>query len=417
MDRPTSQRISPRTRRIALWTAAALALAAFAIFAALRLSSPSYTARRDNLTFGAVSQGPFREYLRINGQIETGTSVRISALESGIVETKWVEEGAEVSPGDIILTLRNPLLRQQILDSESQLAEKQNMLRDTELAMEQERLDLRRQLLEATTNLRRMARARDQQRALYDEDLTSREEYLRACEDYDLALESHKLLADRLSRDSAYRAIQIGMMRESLDNMRENFALVRSRAENLDIRASHAGQLGSLAAEIGQNIPAGTEIGQINILDRYKVVAKIDEHYIDRVSTGLHAAVERGGRRFDLSVAKVYPEVEGGKFRADLTFDGPLPENIRVGQTYYLTIETGEGSEDAILIPRGAFAQISGGKYVYVVNPDGHSASRREIEIGRQNPDFYEVISGLAPGEEIITGSYREFGDAKEIRF
>lgn len=417
MDREIKHRISPRTLRIIIGASAATAALAFVIFALAKMGESSYSADYNSLTFGEVTEGQFREYLRLNGRVESGSIVQVSALESGIVEKKWVEEGAVVKPGDHILTLHNPLLRQQILDSESQLAEKQNMLRDTELAMEKDRLEVRRQLLEARTNLTRMRRAREQQQALYDEDLTSREEYLRACEDYELASESYQLLRDRLSRDSAYRAVQIAMMRESLDNMRENFALVRSRADNLDIRATHEGQLGSLSAEIGQSIASGSVIGQINILDRYKIATEIDEHYIDRVSAGVRGIVERGGKSYPITVAKVYPEVTAGKFRADMTIDGELPENIRVGQTYYLTLETGTDRGDAILIPRGTFYQSSAGKYVYVVDPDGHSARRREVTLNRQNPDFYEVVSGLAPGERIITSSYRDYGEADKIVF
>ncbi|MDE5857421.1 MAG: HlyD family efflux transporter periplasmic adaptor subunit, partial [Muribaculaceae bacterium] len=211
-----------------------------------------------------------------------------------------------------------------------------------------------------------------------------------------------------------YRGVQLDMMRESLRNMQENFMLVRQRADNLNIRASHSGQLGSLTAELGQNIPSGTQLGQINILDNYKMTVSIDEHYIDRVSTGLKAIAHRQNHDLDLTLAKVYPEVTDGTFRADFTIDDNATANLRVGQTYSIDLILGEPSE-AVMIPRGTFFQSTGGRYIYVLSPDGKTAIRRDIRLGRQNPQFYEVVEGLEPGERVITSSYQNFGDAQKI--
>ena len=289
-------------------------------------NSTTYRATTAGMLFGDVTEGEFNDYVHLNGKVETGIIVQVSALESGVVETKWVEEGAMVNAGDIILTLHNPGLRQQILDSESQLAEKQNMLRDTEIAMEKERLQIKQDLLSARTELNRKQRLWEQQNTLYKENLTSREEFLKADEDLQLARASLSLLEDRLRQDSLYRSVQVAMMRESLHNMQENFVLVRQRADNLNIRASHSGQLGSLSAELGQNIAAGQQVGQINILDNYKITVSIDEHYIDRVIPGIHGKVSRQNRQFDVAVKKVYPEVSDGKFKADLVIEGTIPE-------------------------------------------------------------------------------------------
>lgn len=359
-------------------------------------------------------KGAFNDFVRITGRVETGTIVHVSALETGIVDRKWVEEGAMVNAGDIIITLHNPNLQQQILDSESQLAERQNMLRDTEISMERERLQIKQDLLAARTDYNRKERVARQQRALYDEDLTSREEYLKADEDLQLARENLDLLTTRLHSDSAYRSVQVEMMQESLQNMRENFAMVRRRADNLNIRASHTGQLGSLTAELGQNISAGQQVGQINILDNYKLVVSIDEHYIDRVVTGLKARATRGGSDLSLTVRKVYPEVANGQFKADLTLDSIAPANIRVGQSFSIDLQLGDPSE-AVMIPRGSFFQSTGGRWVYVVDSDGHTARKRNVRIGRQNPRYYEVLEGLEPGERVITSSYTAYGDADRV--
>lgn len=408
------KRKNPRLRKYGPIAAAALLIAGAIAWAIGSAGSTTYRVSRQTLMQGDAELGDFNEYVRLAARVETGTVVQISALETGIVQTKEAEEGTMVSAGDIILTLHNPMLRQQILDSESQLAEKQNMLRDTEIAMEKERLQLKQDLLNARTELNRKTRAANTQKALYAEDLTSREEYLKAQEDLQLARESLKLIENRLHQDSMYRSVQLAMMRESLHNMQENFTLVRQRADNLNIRASHSGQLGSLNAEIGQNIGAGQLVGQINILDNYKLTANIDEHYIDRITPGVRGRIDRQNHALDVVVSKVYPEVNQGQFRADLRIEGAVPANIRVGQTFPVELKMGEAAE-AVIIPRGQFYQSSGGKYVYVIDPDGKSATRRAVTIGRQNPRHYEVTDGLAPGEKIIISSYAEFGEADKV--
>ncbi|MDE5713277.1 MAG: HlyD family efflux transporter periplasmic adaptor subunit, partial [Muribaculaceae bacterium] len=204
-------------------------------------------------------------------------------------------------------------------------------------------------------------------------------------------------------------------MQESLSNMQQNFAIVRQRADNLNIRATHAGQLGNLTAELGQNIVSGQQVGQINILDNYKIVVNIDEHYIDRVSAGLEGKSQKQNRQFDVEVKKVYPEVTSGQFRADLTIKGDVPANIRVGQSVPIDLLLGEPSQ-AIMLPRGSYFQTTGGNWVYVLSEDGKTAKRREIKIGKQNPQFYEVLDGLAPGEKVIISSYSNYGDADVIK-
>lgn len=409
--------IKPRygfIKKYGLIGGAAIIIAAAGIFAISKAGNSTYKVDANSVSTAEVTRGMFNDFIRLNGHVETGVIVQVSALETGVVEHKWVEEGAMVHEGDIILTLHNPNLRQQILDSESQLAEKQNMLRDTEIAMEKERLQVKQDLLSTRTDYNRKLRIQQQQETLYKENLCSREEYLQAKEDCELARESLALLQNRLRQDSLYRQVQIGMMRESLHNMQENFNLVRQRADNLNIRASHSGQLGNLTAELGQNIATGQQVGQINILDNYKIVVKIDEHYIDRVGTGLKGKVERNGTKYDVSLSKLYPEVTDGAFKADLKIEGELPENIRVGQTYYINLQLGESTE-AVLVPRGAFFQSSGGQKAFVLSEDGKTATLRDIKIGRQNPQYYEVIEGLQSGERIITSSYKEFGNANNI--
>ncbi|MCM1029558.1 MAG: HlyD family efflux transporter periplasmic adaptor subunit [Pseudoflavonifractor sp.] len=404
----------PKLKKYLLTATISIPLLALALAAALSYGSKSRRISSRGLLIEEVTRGDFNDYLRLPAKVETGQLVQVSAIETGLVDAIWVEEGAMVEAGDIIVTLRNPNLQQQILDSQSQLAERQNMLRDTEIAMEKERLQIKQDLLTARIDLGRKRRAADQQQTLYNENLTSREEYLHAKEDYELARENLSLLQSRQRHDSLYRSVQIAMMRESLHNMQQNFILVSQRADNLNIRASHSGQLGSLNADLGQNITAGQQIGQINILDNYKLTVAIDEHYIDRIAPGLKGVARRQGHNLNVSIRKVYPEVTGGQFRADLTIDDPSPDNLRVGQTYTAEITLGEPTE-AILVPKGSFFQSTGGKWVYVIDTNGSTASRRDVKIGRQNPLCYEVVSGLNPGERVITSSYKDFDEADNL--
>lgn len=413
MDREITRRY-PHLKKITIITLITAVAVTGGVLAWREARTSTFRADSRDLIIAAVTSRTFDDYIRVSGHVETGVVVQVSALETGIVEHKTVEEGAMINAGDIILTLHNPNLRQQILDSEAQLAEKQNMLRDTEIAMEKDRLQIKQDLLTTRTELNRKHRQLQQQESLLAENLTSREDYLHAKEDYDLAVESMNLLRERQRQDSIYRSVQVGMMRESLANMHQNLLLVRQRADNLNIRATHGGQLGNLTAEIGQSISAGQQVGQINILDNFKIAALIDEHYIDRVHTGLTGEMERQGRKFNVTVTKVYPEVTQGQFKVDLALSDTQPENIRVGQTCHVDLRLGEPTQ-GVVIPRGQFFRNTGGRWIYVLNADGTEATRREITIGRQNPRYYEVTGGLSPGERVIISEYTDFGDADKI--
>lgn len=370
----------------------------------------------ENLTIGEVNAGEFNDYIRIGGTVQPLVTIQISPVEGGIVETIFLEEGSQVKRGDAILRLTNDNLDLQILNSEAELAEKENILRNTQIQMEQERLNVKQSKAEYQLNTKRLKRAYEQQKVLFEEKLVAREEYLKAKEDYELALEKLQIILDKEVQDSLFRSTQVERMRESLENMQANMKMIRKRKENLTIKAPIDGQLGILDAVLGENIAAGTKIGQISDMSSYKIEVQIDEHYIDRVTPGLTATFERQGTTFGASIRKVYPEVRDGKFKADFKFEGELPENIRNGQTYYLNLQLGQ-PERAVLVPRGSFYQKTGGKWVYVLLPEGGKAVRREIRIGRQNPQYYEVLDGLNPGEKVIISGYDAFGDNEMLVF
>jgi HlyD family secretion protein len=370
----------------------------------------------DTLTIATVTKGDFNDYIRLNGQVLPMTTIQISPQEGGVVQKIIVEEGTQVKAGDPILLLSNDNLDLQILNSEAELAEKENILRNTLISMEQQKLNLQQEQLQLQTEVKRCLRIYEAQRALYNDQLISREDYLRAEEDYHLANNRLTLVKNRAYQDSLYRSVQIQQMQESLENMRLNMQMIRRRKENLTIKAPIDGEVGLLDVVLGQSIAQGTKIGQINDLTNYKIEAQIDEHYIDRVFAGLEATFYRQDEHYSAVIRKVYPEVRSGKFRADFKFVNEQPANIRSGQTYYLNLQLGQ-SEEAVLIPRGSFFQTTGGKWIYVLNEQGDRAIKREIRIRRQNPQFYEVIEGLQPGDKVITSSYEKFGNNEVLRF
>lgn len=369
---------------------------------------------KDKITVEEVASGVFNDYIRIMGNVEPITFVQLSPLENGRVVEKVVEEGAMVKKGQVVIKLENPNLAMSILDSDANLAEKQNLLRNTLLQMEKEKLALQQNRLQNEVDIARKKRRYEQNQKLFDEDLIAKEDYLTAKEDYDMALKNNALVLEKQKQDSIYRSIEVENMEMNLANMKANFKLVRERYENLNVKAPIDGQLGTLNVEIGQTVSQGSNIGIVNVLDDYKVVAQLDEHYIDKVRKDLWASMERQGTDYELKVLKVYPDVKGGQFKTDLAFVADKPENIRTGQTYHINLQLGE-ADKSLLIPRGAFYQSTGGQWIFVVSPDGTKAFRRNIKIGKQNPQFYQVLEGIEPGERVITSGYEIFGKNERL--
>ena len=365
---------------------------------------------QDELTISEVKRAEFKDYVRTNGQVMPIQVVQISPEEGGIVMEKVVEEGSMVHKGDVIVRLSNSNLDLQILNAESELAEKQNLLRNTQVAMQQDRLNNLTEQAQLDMDTHRKQRTFEQNKRLYDAKMIDRETYLQSQEDYQLSARKQSLVGRRLKQDSIYRTVQMDQMEDNLQNMRRNVMLVRQRKNKLEVRATATGELGLLDVELGQSIQPGQKIGQLNDLSDYKVQAQIDEHYIDRVRQGLTATFTRGDKKYQLQMRKVYPEVREGKFRCDFVFRGERPENIRTGQTYYIDLELGQ-PEQAILVPRGTFFQTSGGQWIFVLDKSGTKAYRRNIRIGRQNPRYYEVLEGLEPGERVVTSGYEAFKD------
>ncbi len=368
------------------------------------------------LAIDTVKEGVFYDYISVMGTVEPIATIFLDAQEGGRVEKKLVEEGAMVKKGEVIVRLSNPDLMSEILYSEAQLAKNSNFLRNTRVTLEQEKLQIKREILNLEYEVIRKKRIYDQNTVFYRDTLISKNEFLKSKEDYEFAKKSYDLYLERQKQDSIYRTIQVEQMKGNLQNMAENLKLIRQRKESLNVKSPVDGQLTTLDVETGQLVPKGGRIGQIDILTSFKVVAQIDEHYIDKVRVGLMAILDRNGREYKLRIRKILPGVRKGRFEVQMVYTGKRPKNMRTGQTYYIRLQLGNPAK-ALLLPRGSFFQNTGGQWIFVVSKDGKSAEKRNITIGRQNPQYYELLKGLKPGERVIVSGYDNFGNNSRLVF
>ena len=374
----------------------------------------TYKVEKDKLIIETVTEDQFNDYITVPGTVEPITTIKLDAQEGGRVEEKVIEEGTMVKKGDVILRLSNPDLYLAILTSEGDLGFRENQLRQTQISMEQEKLSIKRELVTLKFNIDRQERNFKQNEVLIKDSLISKEEYIRSKEDLDASIQSKDLYMERMKTDSIFRTVNIQTMQNDLLNMRKNLALVRDRVKNLNVTAPVDGQLGLLTPEIGQQINRGENMGQINVLTSYKVTAQIDEHYIDRVRAQLDATLERQSNKFNLVVRRVFPEVRGGTFKIEMIFRDSMPDNIRTGQTYYISLQLGQ-PKVSVLVPIGGFFQETGGQWIFVLDPSESFATKRSISIGRKNPKYYEVLEGLKPGEKVIVSGYETFGKNEKL--
>lgn len=410
MDIKIEQKKYAIPRKYWKWIASGAAFAAVILFLALSNFTSTLSVERRGLNIGEVKNAQFDDYVSVDGSVVPIQVVQISPEEGGVVLEKVVEEGSHVRKGDVIVRLSNSNLDLEILNAESELAEKQNMLRNTQITMEQDQLSNRNEALQLNQDVVTKRRTYEHMKSLYAEQLVSREEYLKAKEDFDLSVKKESLIQQRLKKDQQLRRSQMDQMEDNLASMQRNVTLVRERKGRLSVVSTIDGEVGSLDVELGQSVASGQKIGVINDLSDYKVEAKVDEHYIDRVHAGLSATFEQNGKQYRLTVRKVYPEVREGRFKIDFVFSGSHPANIRTGQTYYIDLQLGEAKQ-AVLIPKGTFYSTTGGNWIFVLDASGNKAYRRNIRIGRQNPQYYEVLEGLEPGEKVVVSGYEAYKD------
>lgn len=361
-----------------------------------------------------VREGQFREYIPVTGTVIPIQTVYLDAIEGGRVEERFVEAGTMVKKGDRILKLSNTNLLLDIMYREAELFQQSNNLRNTRLAMEQNKLQLQAQLLELDYQTRVTKRQNDRNAILLTKSLISRKEFDETNDEYEYLLKRRAITLETHHQDSIFRVNQIAQLEASLERMSRNLDLVKENLENLTIRAPVSGHLTSINAEIGESKVRGERLGQIDVLDGFKIRAPIDEHFITRVQQGQFGKFELADTTYELVIGKIYPEVVSGEFEVDLVFSSAEPEDIRRGQTVRIRLELGELSE-AMLLTRGAFINQTGGRWVYVLDSSSEFAVKRSIRLGRQNQLDYEVLEGLASGEQVIISSYENFGDVDKL--
>ncbi len=412
MDRAIDPRPARRKRMIALGCAGGAALIAIAFW------SSSFAASRvrveeAKLQIGTVEKGMFREFIPVTGTVQPIQTVFLDAPEGGTVKKRFVEDGHMVKAGEAIIELSNPQLHMDAINREAQLLDQQNNLRNTRLAMDQQTTRLKDEQLNLEKDLKRLERDQRVDERLVKDSLLAQNTFLGNTENLQYMREKRKLVAANVRSDSLFRLSQVGSITNNLALIDQNLKFLRDNLQNLVIKAPIDGQLSGLNVELGQTKQRGERIAQIDVLDGFKVRSRIPEHYVSRISIGLHGTFMHAGKEHAIEIFKVYPEVSNGEFDVDLRFVEAAPVGIRRGQTFQVRLQLSEDME-AVMVPRGPFFQDTGGQWVYVIDAEG-TATKRTVKLGRQNPDMYEVLEGLQPGDRVVTSRYNAFNDADEL--
>ena len=416
MDRVIERKKWPMKRVIKYGGGAAFLLLVIYLMV-FQTDGASLRVERERLTISTVTHGPFQEFIPVMGEAMPINTVYLDAVEGGRVEKIYVEAGTMIKAGDPILKLSNTDLLLDVMFREAEFFQQSNNLRNTRLSMEQQRLALRQEMAQVDYELLNKKKQFARYESLFEDQLISKEEYESTKDEYDYLVRKRDLTKESMEKDIAFREQQIVQLEQNLSRMRENLEVTQNKLESLVIRAPVSGQLTSLRAEvIGESKQPGERMGQIDVLDGFKVRARIDEHYINRVEIDREGLFTISGKEYTLRVKKIYPEVTDGRFEVDLVFDGDVPENLRNGQTLHIRLALGDLTE-ATLLPRGGFYQTTGGNWVFVVDESGDFAVRRPVKLGRWNTDVYEVLEGLEPGDRVVTSSYDGYGDMKKLVF
>ncbi len=376
--------------------------------------SSKLNVQEERITISTVENGPFQEFIPVTGTVIPIKTIYLDAMEGGRVDKIFLEAGTYVKKGDKILQLGNTNLLMDIMYREAELFQQSNNLRNTRLAMQQNRLALQAQLLELNYQMQQQKRVYDKQTELFNKNLVSEQDWEEARDRYNYLVKNRELTLLSHKQDSLFQETQINQLEASLRRMEENLEIVKENLENLTVKAPVTGQLTSLNAEIGESKTRGQRLGQIDVLDGFKIRVRVDEYYLARIDVNQRGEFTFAGNTHQMRIDKIYPEVLNGRFEVDMLFEGQEPDGIRRGQTVHIRLELGDLSE-AILLAKGGFYQKTGGQWIYVVDPSGEFAIKRNIRIGRMNPEVFEVLEGLQPGEKVITSSYDSYGDIDKL--
>lgn len=398
-----------------LLIAVGVAAVTFLISAIYRDSGSSrLNVQRERLLTDTINEGVFKEYITLFGVVEPISTVYLDAIEGGRVEEVFLENGTMVEKGQQILRLSNSDLELNVLNQEAQIVTQVNNIRQTSILMDQQSLNYKELALDVQYRIDQLDKQYKRNSSLYKDSVISQVDFEATEDEYEHLLRRRKLMAATIEKDSLFQIMQKEQLETTLDLMKRNLDFARNSLDNLTIRAPISGQVSSLDQELGQLINRGDRIAQIDILDDFKIRARIDEFYISRIFPQQEGNFTMDGQDFILRIQKIYPEVTNGSFEVDLIFVGEQPANIKRGQTISLKLSLSD-EKQAMLLAKGGFFQTTGGNWVYVLDESGEIARKRRIRVGNQNPNYYEVIEGLQPGEIVIVSSYENFGDKDEL--
>lgn len=394
---------------------AGIAFLAFVVYISILAFGPrQLKIDAEDYKIAEAAETPFMEYVDVEGLVQPIQTVQLNALESGFVERIVAEEGAMLHAGDTILVLSNPELLRTIDDEQAEWQNQQRNYREQEIEMEQKSITLRQQALDAEHQMSSLDKSLQQSREEYRMGIKSKAELDVVEEDYDYQHQKAQLQMQSLRHDSVATHLKREMVRANREASSRKLNRSVSRTGNLIVRAAVSGQLSFLNVTLGQQVSAGSSIGEIKVLTEYKVHTSLSEYYIERITTGLPANIQYQDKKYPLRISKVVPEVKDRNFTCDLVFTADKPSNIRLGKSYRVQIELGQ-PETALTIPHGNFFQSTSGHWIYRLSPDGKTARKVDIEIGRQNPQQYEILSGLKPGDKVLVTGYDKFGDIEEL--
>ncbi len=413
MDRKIEKQKWTRKKMITIATGALLVFAGLYEFV-FTSQTRKLNQEKNKLTISSVRYGEFKDYIPVTGSVLPIETFYLDVVEGGRVLEKYVDEGAVVKAGQPILRLENAQLTLNTIYNQAQVVQQENNLRSYRLQLDQNRLNLQNQLLQLDLQLLNQERVYKTNKALHEKKMVSDVVFEDSRDQYNFLLKSKALTLESYRLDSISRIEQIKQLEVSVKQFRQNLQVIENQFSNLVVKAPVSGQLTALNAEIGKSLPAGQNIGQIDNTTSYKVKIDIDEHYISRVKEGLQGECTIDGKVYRLEVMRVYVQVTGGKFQADMHFLGDVPANLRRGQTFHIKLDLG-GSNKALLIDAGAYTQLTGGQWVFVLDKDGKSAYRKQIKSGRQNPEFIEILGGLKDGEQVIVSAYDDYQETDKI--
>lgn len=368
----------------------------------------------ERLTVSEIKKGPFQEFIPVNGIVMPLSTIYLDAAEGGRVEEKFVEDGAMMKKGDPVMRLSNTDLELSLANQETAVFDVLTQMQNTRNNSQQNTISKLNQLADVDNGFKEAERKYRMNKKLFEERIIGLQEFKASENEYNYQVRRKNLAERVLKQDSVSVKQQLKQMNESYERMSNALQLMKKKVGDLIVRAPVDGQLTSLDAEIGQNKNKGERLGQIDVLSGFKVRADIDEHYITRVFPGLTGDFTLGDKVYRLQIKKVYTQVTNGRFQVDMGFTGARPQNIRRGQTLQVRLALGDETQ-ALLLARGGFYQQTGGNWIFKVSNDGKTAYRTDIQLGRQNPDYYEVLSGLKPGDKVITSGYENFGEVGEL--